>query len=363
MKKSVYKNGKNLRFGYTTGSCATAASKAAAYMLVHKKDITTVDIMTPKGWPLKLSVVDINRSDNYVSCGIIKDSGDDPDITNGMTIYAKVSFSDEYLLTNGVGVGTVTKKGLSVPVGQAAINPVPRQMIKEHINEITNRPIHIEIYAPEGVELAKKTSNPRLGIVGGLSIIGTTGIVEPMSEEAFKDSLEIELGMIEEDSLVLTPGNYGRDYCLDHGVSENRILKISNFVGYMFDRAVEQKKKKVLFAGHIGKLIKVAGGIFHTHSRVSDARMDLLVSHMVACDVDYKHLKHVLDCNTTEEAVNYLVEEKIEEVFDLIVCHIKERLEKYTFDAIEVEVLLFSMDQGLLAQTSGVNKMMETFHE
>ncbi len=364
MKQSIYKNGKQLRYGYTTGACAAAATKAAVRMLVTGVKTNRIELMTPKGWLLNLDVVDINISSDKVSCAIVKDSGDDPDITNGMKIYSEVCYSNKTTLTGGVGVGRVTKKGLSVAVGDYAINPVPRQMIFDAVEEAANgRQIDVKVYMPEGVELAKKTFNPRLGIVDGLSIIGTTGIVEPMSEEAFKDSLKIELGQLKDDVLVMAPGNYGRDYCVSKGVDEKRIIKTSNFIGYMFERAVEQNKKKVLLAGHIGKLIKVAGGIFHTHSRVSDARMDLLTSYLVRSNAPYTDLHYVLGCNTTEEAVNYIVERNLKDVFQLIVDSIKERLERYTFDQIEVEVVLFSLDQGWLSETKGAGALMEVLCE
>lgn len=363
MKKAIYKNGKHLRYGYTTGSCAAAAAKAATRMLETHKRCDAVKLMTPKGWELNLSVVDIEMDENFVKCAIIKDSGDDPDITNGIKIFAKVRYADETTLVGGVGIGMVTRKGISVPVGMHAINPVPREMILTSVKEETKQHVHIEISAPEGVEIGKKTFNPKLGIEGGISIIGTTGIVEPMSEEAFKESLNIELKLIEDEAMVFAPGNYGRDYCVKHDISESKIIKTSNFVGYMFDRAVEQKKKKILFVGHIGKLIKVAGGIYHTHSRVSDARMDILVSHMVKADIELRHLKYVLDCNTTEEAVNYLVDNNLNRVFQLIVNSIKERLEGYTYDALEVEVVMFSLDQGWLSETVGVKALMEVLSE
>lgn len=364
MKQSIYKNGKHLRYGYTTGSCAAGAAKAATRMLLSQEPCETIALMTPKGWLLHLTLVAIEITTDYVVCGIIKDSGDDPDITNGITIYAKVSYADQMILTGGIGVGMVTKKGISVPVGEYAINPVPRQMILEGVKEEgQGQSFKIEIYVPEGVEIGKKTFNPRLGIVGGISIIGTTGIVEPMSEEAFKESLNIELGMIPDETMVLAPGNYGRDYCVKHQVPESKIVKTSNFIGYMFDRVVEQKKKHILFVGHIGKLIKVAGGIFHTHSRVSDARMDILVSHMVKAGITLEHLTYVLNCNTTEEAVNYLVEHQMHKVFHEITASIKERLERYTFDAVQVEVVMFSMDQGWLSETKGAKALLEVLSE
>ncbi len=368
MIKNIYKNGKTLRYGYTTGSCAAAAAKAATHMLLSGKQITSVELMTPKGWLLNLEVLEIEAKES-VACAIKKDSGDDPDITNGILIHAKVSKTTSDLkLIGGIGVGQVTKKGLSVAVGEPAINPVPRKMIIESVQELCRQygyeeGLEIEISVPEGVEIAKKTFNPKLGILGGISIIGTTGIVEPMSEEAFKDSLRLELNQISDDMMVLTPGNYGRDYCMEFGVSENKILKISNFVGYMFERAVEAKKKKILFIGHIGKLIKVAGGIFHTHSRVSDARMDILVSHLVRIHATHDQLSYVLTCNTTEEAVNYIVDEGLSEVFDLIVESIQSRLEGFVFEGLKVEVILFSLDQGLLSKTKCANDYLEVLSE
>lgn len=363
MKRIIYKNGKHLRYGYTTGSCAAGAAKAAAMMLLSQKELTTVELMTPKGWLLTLDVVAIEISQEQVTCAVVKDSGDDPDMTNGVKVYATVSYSDSSSIKGGLGVGMVTKKGLPVPVGQHAINPVPYKMIKENVEAILNDPYAVVISVPEGVEIAKKTFNPLLGIIGGISIIGTTGIVEPMSEEAFKESLALELKTMSGKNIVLAPGNYGRDYCIEQGVQEKYILKTSNFIGYMLDRVVESKKEKILFVGHIGKLIKVAGGIFHTHSRVSDARMAILVDMMVREQIAYEHLSYVQNCNTTEEAVNYLVDHQLTTVFMSIVEAIKARIRRYTFDAIHVEVILFSSDQGLLAQTDGATEMMEVLYE
>jgi len=368
MIENIYKNGKMLRYGYTTGSCAAAAAKAATHMLLTGEKIDSVELMTPKGWLLNLDVIEIEIN-HSVSCAIKKDSGDDPDITNGVLIHAKVSKTKSGIqLIGGIGIGQVTKKGLSVAVGEPAINPVPKKMIIESVQKLCQQNgyqdgLDIEISVPDGVEIAKKTFNPKLGILGGISIIGTTGIVEPMSEEAFKDSLRLELNQIPDELLVLTPGNYGRDYCMEFGVSENKILKISNFVGYMFERAVEAKKKKILFIGHIGKLIKVAGGIYHTHSRVSDARMDILVSHLVRIHATHEQLSYVLNCNTTEEAVNYIVNEGLTEVFNLIVESIQNRLKGFVFDGLDVEVILFSLDQGLLAKTKHASDYLEVLSE
>ncbi len=370
MNRYTYKNGKKMRYGYTTGSCAAATAKAATYMLLSQKKVDSIKIDTPKGWELNLSIEDQEINLEYCICSIIKDSGDDPDITNGMKLYSKVTFKEEAGITikGGFGVGKVTRKGLAISVGNSAINPVPLQMIEKEVKEVLTsfeceKGIHVEVFIPNGEELAKKTFNPKLGIIGGLSVIGTTGIVEPMSEEAFKESLALELDMIKTDKLILVPGNYGRDYCLDKGVDEKIILKTSNFIGYMFEQVCTHDISEVLFVGHIGKLIKVAGGIFHTHSRVSDARLDILVSHLVRVDASNKQLRAVLDCNTTEEAVDYIIDQNLESVFDLIVESIKFRIEAHIYDKYKVEVVLFSSGKGKLAETKNAKELLEKFYE
>ena len=224
MEQFVYKNHKKLRYGYTTGSCAAAASKAAAAMLLSGKEISYVELHTPKGIDLRLEVLDISREDNAVSCAIQKDGGDDPDVTNGILIYAKVSRepADEaqIIIDGGIGVGRVTKPGLEQSVGAAAINKVPRQMIRENLEAVCEQyhyhgKLSVVISIPSGVELAAKTFNPRLGIVGGISVLGTSGIVEPMSEQALIDTIRVEMrqklanGM---EYLLVVPGNYGIDF-------------------------------------------------------------------------------------------------------------------------------------------------------
>ncbi len=364
MKQTIYKHGKVLRYGYTTGSCAAGATKASVEMLLSGKKVEHIELLTPKGWTLNL---DINGQELGEVCSsyVIKDSGDDPDITHKIKVYSSVKkIESGIVLKGGIGVGKVTKEGLQIPVGEPAINPVPRKMIKENVEALFKKyhytgGVEITISIPEGVEIAKKTFNPRLGIMGGISVIGTTGIVEPMSEEAFKDSLRLELSMLKSENVVLAPGNYGTDYCISRGITQDKIVKTSNFIGYMFERAVETKKKNVLFVGHIGKLIKVAGGIYHTHSRMADCRMDILVSHLVQVDAEIKHLKAILECNTTEEAVVYIYDHNLERVFNLVVNNIKEKLENYVYGDLTVEVLLFSQKKGLLAKTAGADKMME----
>lgn len=366
--KYTYKNGKKLKYGYTTGSCAAGAAKAGAQILLSKNKLKTVSIMTPKGWRLMLEVKDVQLNESEVTCGIQKDSGDDPDITNGMFVYAKVKKSSRDHIYGGTGVGRVTKKGLAVDIGHSAINPVPMKMIQEALNEVKETfdypgGFDVEIYIPNGLDLSKKTFNPRLGIEGGLSILGTTGIVEPMSEEAFKESLHLELKQLKAKKLVFAPGNYGRDYCRSLGIEDHKILKISNFVGYMFEKAVEEKVEEILLVGHIGKLIKVSGGIFHTHSRVSDGRMPILCSHLLETDISKENLRVIKHANTTDEAVDLIFSMGHHSVFDEIVHHIKERLNLFVFHQLNVEVILFSSQYGVLSKTEGADTLRESLYE
>ena len=225
MKEFVMRDGKKLRLGYTTGSCAAAAAKAAAWMLLSGSKKESIRLLTPKGMELALAVENIHLSPDCVRCAIRKDSGDDPDITRDTLIYAEVRKTETVgiVIDGGQGIGRVTKPGLDQPVGAAAINSVPRRMIRENVEEVCGLfgytgGLHVMISAPDGETLAKKTFNPRLGIEGGISILGTTGIVEPMSEQALVDTIHVELRQRREsgaDYVLLAPGNYGADYIKD----------------------------------------------------------------------------------------------------------------------------------------------------
>ena len=284
MDSTITRDGKKLRRGYTTGSCAAAASKAAALMLLGGGDLETVWLMTPRGIGLTLEVKEPVRGEDFASCGIVKDSGDDPDVTNGMTVYAKVektSVRGEIRIDGGEGIGRVTKPGLDQPVGNAAINSTPRRMIADELRTVMEDAgygggLSVTISAPAGVELAKKTFNPRLGIVGGLSILGTTGIVEPMSDEAVVETIRTELSMRAASgrkTVLFVPGNYGADYLKNElRIDPEIAVTTSNFIGDAFSLAAEFGFSGALLVGHIGKLVKLGGGIFNTHSRWGDCR-------------------------------------------------------------------------------------------
>ena len=405
MEEYVYIDGKKYRRGYTTGSCATGASKAAVYMLITKNRINTINIDTPKGIPLLLKVDNINISDTFVECSIKKDGGDDIDATHTMDIYARaeiVAKNDknkgyltlkdiDSLSTNseckselykfirvygGTGIGVVTKKGLSVDVGKPAINPTPLKMINHEIRKLigdnfesilgNDKVLKITIFAPQGETVAKKTFNPRLGIVGGISIIGTTGIVEPMSDDGWKKSLSIELQMKKEqglDKIILVPGNHGEQFIREKlNLDIKYVVRVSNFIGYMIKEAQRIGYKKILMAGHIGKFIKVSAGIFNT--KVADARSEILVANLALMGARYEFLNKINQCVTTEEAVELINNSEYREVYNILSNKCRERVKQYLnedSDDIDVEVIIFSMDKSLLGKSDNTDDLVEVF--
>ncbi len=371
MEEYVYIDGKKYRRGYTTGSCATAAAKAATYMLLTNQLIEDIDIDTPKGIPLNIKIHNVKITDEYVECSVQKDGGDDIDATHKMHIYARAEINDksskEIEVCGGFGIGTVTKKGLSVEVGKPAINPTPMQMILKEVAKVKNdKNIKITIHAPMGEEVAKKTFNPRLGIVGGISIIGTTGIVEPMSDEGWKKSLSLELKMKKElgiDKVILVPGNHGEKFIKDVlGLDMKYVVRTSNFLGYMLQEAKRYGYKKIFLAGHIGKYIKLSAGIFNTHSKVCDARSEILVSNLALMKAPYEMLEKIDGCLTAEEAIEIINENGYEEVYDIISNKCKFRVEQYLQDEeIEVEVMIFSMEKVLLGKSKNADELVEVF--
>lgn len=367
----VVKGGKKLRYGYTTGSCATAATKASLIMALGQKTIKEVEINTPKGWLLTLNVLKAEIDINTAKSAIIKDSGDDPDITNGTLIFSEVTLNNtgEIIIDGGVGVGRVTKKGLAVEVGKAAINPVPYSMILNVAKKLLPVGIgaSIVISVPEGEVLSQKTFNPKLGIIGGISIIGTSGIVEPMSEEALKESIAIELSILKEqgiDTCIFAPGNYGRDFCIEQGISTKNLVKVSNFAGFMIDKAVEYDFKKILWVGHIGKLIKVAGGIFHTHSKMADGRMEIMASNLAYYGATKETIINIMDSNTTEEAAEWAINAGHKEIFEILANKISVKSRERSYDEVQFGTIIFSKDHGLLGKDQVANMLLEEFrHE
>ena len=315
----IEKDGKRLRYGFTTGTCAAAAAKAAAILLLSGTAPKTVPILTPKGIDLNLPVLEPVKTDSFASCAIRKDSGDDPDVTNGVLVYARVAYTKEpgISIDGGEGVGRVTKPGLKQAIGEAAINPVPREMIRQAVEAVSDEyenagGLSVVISIPEGVALAEKTFNPRLGIVGGISILGTSGVVEPMSEDALADSIALEIRQrkaLGDTRLILTPGNYGADFLKTaYGIADERVVKCSNFVGDALKNAEDTGFSEVLLAGHIGKLVKLSGAIFNTHSKYGDRRAELIAAAARTAGADEATAQAMFGCVTTDEMLRILEE-------------------------------------------------------
>lgn len=364
------KNNK-LRYGYTTGSCAAAAAQAAAKMLLTGEKVEEVALQTPKGILLHLLIEDIQMDKEEVRCAVRKDGGDDPDVTHGILIYARVKKSGEagIHLDGGTGVGRVTRPGLERPVGAAAINKVPRKMIRENVEAVCRQMnytggMDVVIEIPEGVEISKKTFNPRLGIQGGISILGTSGIVIPMSEAALVASIRLEMEMMVKNGagyLVITPGNYGQAFSKEQmNIDLTYSMKCSNYVGETLDMARELGVKGILFIAHIGKFIKVAGGIMNTHSRNADSRAEVMAANALRAGASRNTVMEILDSVTTEQSIDILIRDHcLGKTMEEVLQRVEYYLSKRGGEQLEVGAILFSSVHGKLGETSGVKRLCE----
>ncbi|QOW61798.1 cobalt-precorrin-5B (C(1))-methyltransferase CbiD [Treponema pedis] len=385
MKLDLYidKDGQKLRCGYTTGSCAAAAAKAAAIILKEgsfnslKKEtkegiIYSVKIDTPAGYVLDLPVEKLQLStlsensaaaekfqftssckEPFAIAAVQKDAGDDPDSTDGIFIYAMVSARNDGIvnIAGGEGIGIITKKGLFGEVGDAAINPVPRKMIKDEVLKVLKTGCDVLIFSPEGKEIAKKTFNKNIGVEGGISIIGTKGIVYPMSEEAIKKTIYMEINGIAENrgtsDILLVPGNYGEKLAEELNL-KIPVVKISNYAGDGLTYAYSKGFKNITLLGHIGKFAKLAIGIFNTHNRTADTRMEAFVYYLALRGVPLEVLKTVNSFLTAEECFNYLVEQNLQSVITEMERGAEERIKKYLKDEeVKIKVMIYSMKHSV----------------
>lgn len=387
----VVSQGKLMRRGYTTGSCAAAASKAAAVMLLSGEETDSIKLDTPKGITLTLDVLDILRGPGFARCAIRKDSGDDPDDTNGTLIYATVSslhagipeeelvmqphtasveqLDDRVEIWGGIGVGKVTKPGLSCKVGGPAINPVPRKMITREVLAAMKQygcdeTLRVVISIPDGTAIAPKTFNPRLGIEGGISVLGTSGIVEPMSDRALIDTMYTEMDSRKANGykdLLVFFGNYGADFTRDEmKIDISTAVTCSNFVGELLDYAVLQGFESVLIIGHSGKLIKLAQGVMNTHSKYADCRSEFLALQAMFHGASPAVGKEIYQALTTDEMTKILKREGLfEAVMEEAARKIDFYMQKRVHGKLKTGAILFSNVYGILGETAGAEELLK----
>ena len=365
---------KLLRCGYTTGTCAALAASGAVKLLLTGEAPAVLNVMTPKGWPVEVEPELCRMEDGAALCAVRKDAGDDPDVTDGILIAASVTKTDSGIeIDGGTGVGRVTKPGLDQPVGAAAINSVPRRMIREAAENICAAcgypgGLRIVISAQGGEEIAKKTFNPQLGIVGGISILGSSGVVEPMSERAIIETTALEIRRAAADGsrrLILLPGNYGMDYLTQNFPELSAVprAKCSNYIGEAIDAARLEGFEEVLLIGHIGKLIKLAGGIMNTHSKIADCRRELFVCHAALCGADTVTCRALMDEVTTDGCLSVLDRAGLRDaVMQSILRAIQEQLARRAGD-MRIGALLFSSESGLLGLTDTARELLDEWRD
>lgn len=349
----VVKGGQQLRCGYTTGSCAAGAAKAAALMWHTGQPIETVELDTPAGVRLTLPVSNPVISHDRASCSIVKDAGDDPDVTNGLEIVAEVwpRSDGQVIIEGGAGIGRITRPGFWGDVGAAAINPVPRRMIREAVQSVAEHGWNVLISAPHGAEIARKTYNAALGIAGGISILGTTGLVDPMSDEAFQKTIYLTIEALHQQghrAIVLVLGNYGERMAAQIGLTAP-VVKVSNFIGEALLDCQHFGFQRVTLLGQIGKLAKLAIGGFNTHSRVCDGRMEAFVYYLALAGAPLALLQEVNACTDAEAALRIVQRENYHQIIEAMRQGCIERIKRYVKnEQFGIDVVLYSLESGML---------------
>lgn len=360
-----------LRCGYTTGTCAALAAGAAAELLLTGRAPDTVSLTTPKGLEVSTALTGAELEGGTARCAVQKDAGDDYDVTDGMLVWAAVRKTEApgVRIDGGVGVGRVTKPGLDQPVGEAAINQVPRRMIREQVERACARlgyggGLEVIISIPGGAERAAKTFNPVMGVVGGVSILGTSGVVEPMSEQAIVDTVAVQMrqAAVESKDLILTPGNYGEEFLRATGLDGLGVpvVKCSNFLGEALDIAAAQGFQRVVLVGHAGKLVKAAGGIMNTHSKYADCRMELFCAHAALCGANAELCRELMNAATTDACIGLLDRAGLREaVTASLLDAIQLHLERRAAGAYQIGAVMFSNVYGPLGQTKQAKEILE----
>ena len=354
-----------LRTGFTTGTSATAATKAALLALISSQIYNTLEIALPKGKIVKLQIAWTRYSPNTqsVTSAVVKDAGDDPDVTHGAEICSTVSLTSDrgcVEIDGGVGVGRVTRPGLGLEIGHAAINPVPKKMIEQVVRDtaksiLTDKGVKVIISVPKGIELAKKTDNPRLGILGGISILGTTGIVFPYSTASFAASIRQSLDVaisLGTDVVVLTTGGRSEDYIknIHKYLPDYAFVQMGDFSGYTIKQCAIRNIKKIIIAGFIGKLTKMAMGIKQTHVRGSHVSMEYMANLASLCINSKNILNDIRKANTARHVSEIIIQNNVKKFFDLLCKQVYLEMSNHSNKSIEIEVVMFGFDGKILGK-------------
>ena len=353
---------KKLRTGYTTGSCATASSKAGILSIINQKKIEKIDILLPKGSDLEIKINSCEFTKDSAKCSVIKDGGDDPDVTHGAEIFVDVKLTNnvgEIDIDGGEGVGRVTKPGLGLEIGSAAINPTPKKMIVENVREVgeellKKNGVSIKVSVPKGKELGPKTDNPRIGIMNGISILGTSGIVIPYSTASFAAAIRQQISVVNtmnDDNVVLTTGGRSEDYARKIiELPDHSFIQMGDFSGYTIKQCAKQGLKKAYVAGFIGKLAKMAAGVKQTHVKGGKVDMKFLSELAKRCDANSDTIAKILGANTARNVQEIILEDRVEGFFDEITKETYNQMRQHSEEKIPVEVILFDFDGEVLSR-------------
>jgi len=356
------KSSKKLRTGFTTGTCATASSKAALLAIIEQKRVNDVDVLLPKRDKIKIKISSCVFSKSSAKCSVIKDGGDDPDVTHGTEIFVELSLTDNIgsvEIDGGVGVGRVTKPGLGLEISTAAINPTPKKMILENVQEVGEQMlkqngIKIVISVPKGKELAVKTDNPRLGIMDGISILGTSGIVIPYSTASFAAAIRQQVDVVRsmnDDVVFLTTGGRSEDFARKIiELPDHSFIQMGDFSGYTIQQCAKKGLKKAYVAGFIGKLAKMAAGVKQTHVKGSKVNMKFLSEIAKRCNADDKTIEEIKNANTARNVQEIIMEHKVDGFFDEISKEACLQMRNHSEGNIPIEVILFDFDGSILSK-------------
>ena len=359
----INQDAKKLRTGFTTGTCATAASKAGILSIINQKKYEEIDVILPKGNPVQIKIENCEFRNDSAKCTVIKDGGDDPDVTHGAEIVVDVELTtnvNQIEITGGVGVGVVTKPGLGLEINKHAINPTPKKMIIENVSSIAEKilkenGIKVTISVPKGKELATKTDNPRLGIIGGISILGTSGIVIPFSTASFaasiRQNLDVSMAM-GNNVVVLTTGGRSEEYAKKNiELPEHCFVQMGDFAGYTIEQCKKKEIKKAYVIGFIGKLTKIASGVKQTHVKGSKVDTVFLSEFAKKCNANEKVIQSIIEANSARHVLEIILENKVEGFFDMICLEAYNQMRKHSDEKVIIETILFNFDGTILGKS------------